>query len=158
MHTTYILTLLATLSTLSSAIPFPISEIPSSTAESAIQKRGANWCTLHYNQDNHGVSKLSVYAPNTSPDPKAQAPPLGFFTPIGGGAYTPLPGYGDFLVVVNNPDQSVTFSRHGTVTKDSWTIGKDDKGTVGSCGVGGWFYGSSRSMDCGFTCVPYNGP
>ena len=157
MHSNYLLPVLTGFFALATAIPLSDSGVLS-TESSAIQKRGENWCTLHYIQDNQGPSKLSVFGPNTNPDPKSAAPRLGLFQPSDGGAYTPLPGYGDFLLAINNPDQSVTFSRHGTVSKDSWTIKKDDKGPVGSCSVGDWFYGVSRTMDCGFTCVPYNGP
>ena len=157
MHSSYLLPILTTFLSLTTANPAPISNTPS-TEVSSIQKRGANWCTLHYVQSNEGPSKLWVYGPNTSTDPNAAAPPLGIFQYNEGGAFTPLPGYGDWLVAINNLDQSVTFMRQGTVSKDSWTVKKADSGTVGSCGVGAWNYGVSRTMDCGFTCVPYNGP
>jgi len=153
MHSTYLLSILAGFIALTTASP-----VSSTNETSPIQKRGANWCTLHYLQENQGPSKLTVYGPNTSDDPKASPPTLGLFRVGDGGTWTPLVGYGDWMVAINNPDHSVTFSRHGTVSKDSWTVKKEDKGTVGSCGVGEWYYDLSRSMDCGFTCMPYNGP
>ena len=54
------------------------------------------------------ISKLAVDAPQT--DANSEQQQLGFLSNSwANGAYTPLPGYGDTLVAVNNPDQSVTF-------------------------------------------------
>ncbi len=41
------------------------------------------------------------------------------------------------------------------LNKASWSVAKDAQGEVGQCSVGAWSYGTSRSIDCGFTCVPY---
>ena len=160
MRSNYLFFVLAGFSALVTAVPVSNSDMIS-TESSTIQKRGRTDCTLHYTQqktadkngNNGNHSDLKVFGPKPNSDPKSTAPDLGLVTPSSsGGAFTPLPGYGDFLLAVDNADNSVTFRRHGSVSKDTWTIKFDDKGEVGLCNVGAWA-DSSRQMDCGFECV-----
>ncbi|KAK4691623.1 hypothetical protein P7C71_g5414, partial [Lecanoromycetidae sp. Uapishka_2] len=128
-------------------------------------KRDGGWCTFHYYQSaTTQLSWLEVYdvAPTSGTAPRlgGTVPLVIGVTTYNNGAFTPLPGYGDFLVAANDADKNVTFSRHGTISGDSWTILESDEGTglTHECSVGAWNYGDSRSMDCGFSCTPYTGP
>ena len=150
------------------ALSFPAPERGSIDSEhhSNTKRAKPGWCTLHYVQftinlgrgGGAGNSRLTVYDP--SPSGQSRVPIPGAFNYYNG-AYNILPDYGDFLVALNDDDDNVTFKRHGTISADTWTVLKNDSGSglAGhDCSVGGWYYGISRSMDCGFECTPYTGP
>ena len=155
MHTA---ALLLSLFSIDLALSLPAPDPNSIEAYHAKHKREtAGWCTLHFNQAktiNDG--KLSVYGPSVD----GTSPSLSDSTYYGDGFYNILPGYGDFLVATIDASNNVNFRRHGTVSGDSWTVLESDLGDIDThlCSVGGWYYGGSRSMDCGFSCTPYTGP
>ena len=125
------------------------------------KRQSFGWCTFHYSQvlggpsiDN-GISRLTVYGAV----PSGVSPPLiAYSWAIPYGAISPLPGFGDFLLAQNDNQGNVTFRRQGVVSGDTWTILQTDLGdNLGGhqCSVGKWGY-TSREMDCGFECTPYN--
>ena len=157
----YSATLLLSLLSINLAVSLPAPDSSSIDMQYHINARRENpgWCTLHYYQTTTvGRSNLFVFdaaADGVTP------PALGGSINMPNGAFSPLPGYGDFLVVTNDASGNVTFRRHGTISGDTWTILHSDSGdnlAGHQCNVGGWFYGDSRTMDCGFGCTPYTGP
>lgn len=157
MHFT---TLLLSLLSINLAVSLPTTHPDSIQVSHTKAKRQiAGWCTLHYIQNQRPRdSSLFVYGPSVN---GGKGPILDGFTNYFNGAYSILPGYGDFLVATQNATTNdVTFRRHGTVSGDTWTILGTDQGAdlAGHiCGVGKWS-GTSRSMDCGFECTPFTGP
>ncbi|CAF9917362.1 hypothetical protein IMSHALPRED_003546 [Imshaugia aleurites] len=158
----YFATLLLSLLSLKLAVSLPNPDPDSTdlTDHYDTKRATAGWCTLHYVQytTNRGAgvysdSRLTVYG-----ESGAALPPAFPFTD---GAFAILLGYGDMLVATNDASDNVTFTRHGTVSGDTWTVLQTDLGNGldgHACSVGGWYYHTSRSMDCGFQCTPYTGP